>query len=818
LFDPETSRWLVPVAFVCFALALVVLFSDFIFSDQMLRGGDTLNTGYMFRQYLLDYHAEHGSIPQWIPYYFGGMPYIEGFHGDIFYPLTLLKYFGELKRSLGWHLILHIFLAGLFMYFCARQFKLLKVPSLTAAAGYMFAAYLVSMVAPGHDGKTYVTALLPLVILFLDRGFETKPLLNFSLMGVAIGFGLLAPHAQMSYFTLWAAALYTLFKLVLLWKDTRSVKPLVKPGLFAVYAVVIGLALSAIQFYPGYIYTTNFSPRSEEKRGWDWATSWSMHEEEAMNLIIPEFSGTQSDKAETIYWGKNSFKDNCEAVGVVTFLVALLGVLFARRRAAWFFGGLALLALVYGLGATTPVFKLFFLLIPKVETLRAPSMIMFWFSFSAALLAAMALQRTITGREEESTAPSKAFTYVLWGYPAFLGLLALLFSMSGKGMLELWASLFYSEAATTIVQGSYTKLDVAFMNLPAIQSGAWIACLVSAVAAVCIWLYRERKAGLVILLAIPALVTLDGVRFNSRFVSLVEPQEFRARFESDPMATFLKRQPGEFRTQNLLASGLKDNTLPHFGLDIMVGYAGNHLRWYDALLGGVNLTNVYAVNPRVFNLIGVKYLVYGPQTIFRGGPDWFGEQPLSVAASFGQTHVLRNDNAFPRLFLSNAYRVRPDQKEIVNEVVNGTSDLRAAVLLEEQPTLDIPRSELGSDSAWFIDYDIESISIGLQVTDNRLLVMTDNWYDAWQVTVDGSPARLLRAYGSFRAVEVPAGAQRVDMVFRSSRYTTGQIVTWLTVIWLAGAIGGTILLDRRKAAGSAVRRVKDIETEDETAS
>ncbi|MBD3332265.1 hypothetical protein GF356_05400, partial [candidate division GN15 bacterium] len=243
-FDIETSPLFTPIVFVVIFLGLVVLFSDFLFSDDMLYGSDTIQAGVYFRSFLVDHVGAHGEVPRWNPYIFGGMPYIEAFHGDIFYPLSVLKFFGSIYRMLGMNLFLHIFLAGLFMYFCARQFKLEKIPALVAAVAYMYTGYLISLVAPGHDGKIYVTALFPLVILFLDRGFERRPMLNFSLLGLVIGVIILSPHPQMSYYMLWVVALYAAFKLIVLYADSRQIAPLVKPALLTTYAVVIGLLIS----------------------------------------------------------------------------------------------------------------------------------------------------------------------------------------------------------------------------------------------------------------------------------------------------------------------------------------------------------------------------------------------------------------------------------------------------------------------------------------------------------------------------------------------------------------------------------------------
>jgi hypothetical protein len=779
-FDPETSPWFTPAAFVIIFLALVILFSEFLFSNKMLYGSDTIQAGIFYRAFYIDYFKEHGAIPQWNPYIFAGLPYVEAFHGDIFYPLSILKFFGSIYRMLGINLFLHIFLAGLFMYFTARQLRLSKVASLMSAVCYMFAGYLISLVAPGHDGKIFVTTLFPLVILFIDRMFQSRPFLNASLLGLVLGVIILTPHPQMSYFTLWAVAFYTVYKLFLLYKDKRSFPLLVRPAVLTGYAVIVGLLISAIQFYPGYIYTTHFSPRADAKRGWEWATSWSMHEEEAFSLVVPEFAGVSSKNTKTYYWGKNAFKDNSEAVGAVTFFLALLGFFLSRRRERYFFAGLALFSLFYALGATTPLFKIFYYLIPKVKALRAPSMIMFLFSFSAAMLAGMAVHHLSQHRENKKAGTRSKFDYFLFGWPALMFVLALLFSTAGRSMLSLWTSLFYSEARFQQVQKGITKLDVAYMNLPAIQSGCWFAFLFTALAALFIWLYRQRKAGPILLMGLILLPVIDGVRFNRRFVSTFDPNTMWA---PNPITDFFSQQEKPFRVMNFQA--LPEDLLPYHDIEVVVGYHGNQLRWYDRLLGGPSLKNIG--NPRLLNLVGAKYLVTPAQ---RQLPlNALGDKPLVTAGTFGSYQILRNDNALPRVYLADRYRLFKEHDAIYDEVLNGTEDLREVVYLEETPEIEIlpdtTADTVNSDSAWIIDYAIDSVLVGVRCDRNKILVMIDNYYDAWHVYVDGAPAKLLRAYGSFRAVAVPAGTQRVLFKYYSERYRIGKLVTLLTALYLA---------------------------------
>jgi len=788
-FDLEQSPWFAPAAFALIFVALVILFRKFLFSDEMLYGSDTIQAGIFFRSFLVDFVQQHGAVPRWNPYIFGGLPYIDAFHGDIFYPLSVLKFFGNIFRMLGLNLFIHIFLAGVFMYLTARQFRLSKIPALIAGVCYMFAPYLVSFVAPGHDGKIFVTTLYPLVILFVERGFLVRPFFNFSMVGLVIGLIILSPHPQMSYFMLWSVALYVGFKLVMLYLEKRRVKPLIRPAMLAAYAVVIGLLLSAIQFYPGFVYTNEYSPRGDTKSGWEWATSWSMHEEEAMSLLIPEFAGVSAQDTETYYWGKNFFKDNSEAVGAVTFFLALLGAFFCRRREGYFFAGLAVLALIYALGATTPIFRLFYYLIPKVKALRAPSMIMFLFSFSAALLAGMAIQRL---RDLKDEALSKRFDYVLWGFPGFLLLMAVLFGVAGRGMLNAWTAIFYSDASTIQVQQGVTKMTLAYANLPAIQSGAWFAFLFVALAAVCIWLFRSGKAGAGILAVLVLVPLVDGARFDSRFISTMDAGQQTQRWSANPITDFLTRQDGQYRAKNFRV--LPTDMLPYHGIPVVVGYHGNQLRWYDDLLGGPELTN--EANPRVLNLAGAKWLVVPASQKM---PDnYFGEKPVTEVMTLGSIAVLQNDNALPRVYLVDRYLVIEDRKEIYPLVAGGSDKLRRIVYLEEEPEIEIPIDSLDTDSTWIIDYQPDTVVLGLQVASNKLLVLTDNWYDSWQVYLDGRPAKVMRAYGSFRAVAVPAGTTGAMFVYKSERYRLGKLVTVLTIIYLLGVAGLQIVQSRRR--------------------
>ena len=118
---PETksgvpvAAWLPPVIF---AVITVALFRAFVFTDEMLYGGDTLSLGYAARSLYAEALSTLGRVPRWAPHLLGGTPFIEALSGgdSLYPPSVLLLMLAPPHRALGWKLVLHIFLAGIFFY------------------------------------------------------------------------------------------------------------------------------------------------------------------------------------------------------------------------------------------------------------------------------------------------------------------------------------------------------------------------------------------------------------------------------------------------------------------------------------------------------------------------------------------------------------------------------------------------------------------------------------------------------------------------------------------------------------------------------
>lgn len=768
---------------IAIGLLTIILFHKFVFSNQMLFGSDMLQAGVFFRNFFVEYFKAHGSVPQWDPYIFGGMPYVDAFHGDIFYPISFVfKMIFPLFRALGWALAFHIFLAGITMYLCARTFKLSKFAATFAGLFYMFAPYLVSLVAPGHDGKIFVTALFPLTIMFLERGMEKKSYLDFVGLGTVIGLIILTPHPQMAYFSLWAIGSYFIFKLIVRYVKEKSLAAGgALTGLF-VMAIVIGLALSAIQFYPGYKYVKEYSPRSGEGRGgYEWATSWSMHPEELVGMLVPLYAGVDSQSEQT-YWGRNPFKDNSEYIGFFPLLIGCLGLVFFRDRRKWYLLGLGLVALIYALGATTPLFYLFYYLVPNVKSMRAPSMIMFLFSFSFAMLGAMGAQYLSTEfRKDKADRRKKLMTILIVVIVVYAGF-ALLWTFAGESMMDIAR---YSSMAKN-------KFAASQSNIGTIQGGLWLIALLVAITFIVIKLFGERKAGLSVLALIAVLSIVDTWKVDAKFINVEDPAR---RFSPHSSVKYLEQNIGQYRvldmTQRMFGSM---DYFAYFGIPQVTGYHGNQIKYYDDLIGGLSFSNLYERNglPKlpILNLLSAKYLVY------RAGfpmPD----TTLSKVYDTDGVTIYLNRFALPRAFLVHDYRVISSIDTTVAIVADPRFDPRRYMLLAEEPELK-PKEPIFDkiESCDLIENEPGYAKITVQAKEDALLCFNDAYYPAWKAYISGEQTKVYRAYGALMAIAIPKGEHVIEFAYKSDTYEISRAVTYAAIIFIILSFAGGLVYSR----------------------
>jgi hypothetical protein len=787
---PELPAWVPPAAY---ATITVLLFREFFLAGVSMLGTDSLVLSYFARNFYTEFVQSAHRLPYWNPLLFGGLPFVEGMHGDIFYPPSLAMFALDARAMWGWKMALHVFLAGVFMYLWLRKgLGLERIPAFFGGLVYMMGADLVSLVLPGGDGKLFVSALAPLVFWLAERAAVRQGVADFAVFALGIALIIFTSHMQAAYFCVWGVSLYFLFRVWQGWRAGRDGARAARlVGLYAL-AGVLAVAAAAVQFLPPLQYLREYSHRVDRlepaEGGYAWATSYSLNAEEIVALAVPEFVGevaqTSATRAPAGYWGRNPLKLNNEYAGLVPLL--LIPVLFLGRRTAqtWFFVLLGVLALLYALGANTPAFRLFYLL-PGVSLFRAPSIIIFLYGLSVATLGALAAQRLQGWLATGDPLAGAAARRVLWAGAGLFGMLALL---SAAGIITaVWLSLF----------GDVVRPDRLAANEAFIRRGFWIAFTL-AVAVAGTWeaatrgLLTARAALLALVFWAAADLYRAGRPFVVNTALLNEHADAGTLFRADDSIMALQRlrdAGGVFRVMDLgpllgAPQTYGQNDLAMHGLEQLAGHHGNELGRYRNLIGGEHALNLATSELRLADITNTEYFLI---------PGRVEDPRLEAVHDGAHSVVYRNRAALPRAYLAGAVEVL-DGEAAIERLLSADFDARTTVILPEPLPADVEVRPGVAGAVEWVEREVDRFTLRVAPDGPALLVILDNWYPAWEATVNGHIVPIYRANHTFRAVAVPPGEYTVEFRYTPADLRSGAAVSLLTlglllVVVLVGVAG-----------------------------
>jgi hypothetical protein len=195
---------------------------------------------------------------------------------------------------------------------------------------------------------------------------------------------------------------------------------------------------------------------------------------------------------------------------------------------------------------------------------------------------------------------------------------------------------------------------------------------------------------------------------------------------------------------------------------------------YEAHLAGAPLT-------RLLQMSSVEYALFTVPV-----PAPFLE-PVGSAPN-GTTRPVtayRVPNPLPRAYLAEDATILKAGPETINEVVVSDFDLTRQVMLDDPARQEGTRLDLGSDPArraTLLKREPMYVEIETESKAPSFLELTDSFYPGWRATVDGQPARIVRANQIFRSVQLPAGRHRVVFRFVPVWVYAGVAVSLLTLV------------------------------------
>ena len=786
-----------------FLLAWPALGGSFLVAPH----SDQFIAGYAFREYAAASLRAGEGFPQWNSYLFGGMPYIAAMHGDIFYPTFLLRMLLPTDIAMTWGFVIHLFLAGFLTYGFLRAWGLGFYGALLGGVAYMLSGPIAGYASPGHDGKLFVSALLPLSLWMLVRLVRDGKAWALGAFALVVGLAFLSPHPQLFQYLLLASGSFTLYLAFHTPPGgTRLPRLLaIKRIATALGGVGLGVIMGAVQYVPALFQYEKWSPRSGGA-GWDHAVSYSMPMEELFNAIVPEFSGILND-----YWGRNMIHFHSEYAGAVVLVLAGAGMFASGLKSfRWFWIGTLVVSLLWALGGSTPFYRLVYELVPYTKYLRAPSTMMFMSMFSLAVLAGLGTERILTARAR----PSNAFFF---GWAAAIVVLGALFATGlplnvAQSIADQMSGVYPPETVARVINDARANQGAVVVG--SLRSIAFVLLTLALVWVTTSDRFPRRQAAWILV----ALVAVDFWITERRYWIFSPRAEIA--FASDPALDTVKKsaEPGRVLTWNPFPGprdvAFYDGPMVQ-RIRIANGYHGNEIGRYQQLFQGesaqspvrmplsmpflrhANIRYLYTTVPDT--MISQFTLPLGwsaPATKIMG--------PIrNAAGSMVYLYRLPGDN--PAAWVASAIVKGTDEQALATVLDPRFDQTRAAIVdtgakvQGVQPTTAPPPSGVQTRVTRFEPGSID-VQLDKPAPAGSALVVSENFYPGWSAAADGKPASVARTNFNLIGVELPAGAKEVRLRFADADYATGKVVTLAAIVVALVLLIGGVVMERRRPA------------------
>jgi len=745
---------------------------------------DQMWTGVPFRWFGAEQWRTTGSVPLWNPFMFGGLPFVGAMHGDIFYPTAWLRLILPIDTAMNLGFAVHYVLAGFFAYLFLRSMRLGWTGALTGGLAYQLSGVMASLVRPGHDGKLFVSALMPLVLLGLVMAVRQRRMEGYAVLALAVGLGLVSPHIQLMQYTLILAGFFTLY--LAFWAEDRPETARARftaLGL-ALAAVALGFGMGMIQLWP-FVNYLPYAARYAGAMGWEYATSYAMPWPHVMDWLVSDFTGSAAT-----YWGENPLKLHTEYLGAATLVLASVGVADkSQRRFLWFLGGAFLLFVLVALGAHTPFYRLWYAIVPGVQSTRAPGMAFFIPSFVVATCAGLGVERLLRGEGKK----------VLVGWMAGAAALFLFAAAGGlAGMAASWAG---PEKSGVAAQSAST------ITLSGIKSAVFAAAVAGLGFAVLAGKVRRLPAALWLVVVVGGDLYITARQFwqySPRAAQLYGDDAVTLRLREAPYP-YRALDPGIYPTAFLMAKRVPT----------VLGHHGNELHTYDELLGGKNVwANLFPtgsirlqdfVSPRypaLWDLLSIRFLILPEDKLPL--PGWHQMSGLATAPG-GQTAFLYERDTIPAYARVVTGAVKLPDSLLLPTLLDPRLDVARVVLLpNDAPVQPAPLDSMPARSASqarVVLWEPGRMRVRMEPVPDRAgyLLVSENWYPDWRAEVDGRPAKVLRGDLTFLTVPLPKGAREVRLTTRSTAYRRGKLVSFASLAAILAWLVLPMALRRRRA-------------------
>ncbi len=674
--------------------------------------------------------------------------------------------------------------------------------SIAGALAYGLSTFTLVSIEAGHNTKIQAMSLVAPVLGGVILAYRKNILLGAAITALFLSMTIDANHLQVAYYLLLVlgfTAVYYFIESILQKRIAHFAKAsaaLLVAGILAVLPNV-GNLWSTQEYAKETIRggTSELTQKKEATKGggldFDYATRWSYgsSDGEIFTLIIPDMKGggsgnTISDNnavvkkfegagydmeqvkryvSSLLYWGHQPFTSGPYYTGAAVFLLFVFAFFIVRNDYKWALLFITVFFIFLGFGKNSPFYGWMFNLLPFFNKFRTPTMALLIVQLTLPLLAIMAVQELVSGKQstEELIRKLKYASGVAIGLVLVVGILgSFSYSYSAPTDAELSEK---NPELLSLLKGERASM----LRADALRSIAFMLA-----AAGLIWAYVQKKTTLTIFSAgIALLLFIDGFSVAKRYLNtsnFVEKNEQNSHPVTQPDIDILKDTDPNYRVFNVTRDPFNDAMTSYYHKSIGGYHAAKLIRYQDLIENQISKNNM-----AVLNMLNTKYfIVQDPQS----------KQPVAQ----------RNPGALGNAWFVSELKWAKNADEEMSALTSLNTATTAVADERYKSALEAPQGFDSTASIKLTSYTPNKLSYTSNSSIPQLAVFSEVFYNhGWKAFVDGKEIPISRVNYVLRALNLPAGNHNIEFKFEPESVKTGSAIAYAGSFLLFAFVLGT---------------------------
>jgi len=761
-------------------IILIALLKPLVIDGLSPQGVDVLAAKGKTHQ-ITTYQEESGEDVLWNPAIFAGMPIYHRKNAVTFSADSILNTLGKILNSV----FIYYLFAAIGIYLLLRFLKMPPLISFIATMMFILMPHYKSLYTEGHFAKFKALMILPWIVTSFLYFLKKRNILSAALFALAFGIQIRTQHYQVVFYTgllIFAVGVYPFVKDLI----DKKFSTFTKSTSLLLIAIALSITMAAQPLFLAKEYlpyskrgkttidlsrSANSQQMQEASDGVtiEYATRWSTHPSELLTWFIPRFYGGMSaekysgtnvtqlrNRMVPTYWGHMPFTQSYEYMGVITLLLATIGIIaFRKNKLILSLSLFALFLILLSFGRHFQSFySLFYNYVPYFNKFRAPMMSVTITFFIASILAAYGLKYIFELNLSESITKHKNVLIpliVFFSFGLFLLIIGQSFSFSKIGDN-------YDARILSLIKDVrkefFTKDVLRYL-------------FIVLLAGLTIYAYLKQKLSFsVVGIILAALTIFDLAHIQSRIqkdyinAEKVENQYFKKSASDE----FILSDPELFRICPI-GNLFTDNRWAYYHYSIG-GYTPIKMYTIEELVEN-NLYNGWdkslPLNWNVLKILNTKYIL---------SQNKLEHDKLKLVHSDQRNNIYTYlfQDYLPRGYFVGQFRVVEDEYDRLQLINSAAFNPGKVAVLEEEVQEEISTPD--SSFSEVTHFNPNSVGFNVSTNTKSLFVISEVYYPpGWKIYIDGQQVeKVYRANHAIQSIVVPAGEHKIELRFEPDSY------------------------------------------------